>query len=88
MHGGDFLVQVLRAHGVQHLFTLCGGHISPILTSANRCGIRVVDVRDEATAVFAAWVDALVHCFSLLFFFDFSAASSDLTLSCSSSSSL
>ncbi len=54
MHGGDFLVQVLQAHGVQNLFTLCGGHISPILTSANRCGIRVVDVRDEATAVFAA----------------------------------
>jgi acetolactate synthase-1/2/3 large subunit len=54
MHGGDLVVQVLQAHGVQHLFTLCGGHISPILTSANRCGIRVVDVRDEATAVFAA----------------------------------
>ncbi len=36
------------------LFTLCGGHISPILTAAKARGIRVVDVRDEATAVFAA----------------------------------
>lgn len=39
---------------MQQLFTLCGGHISPILASANNCGIRIVDVRNEATAVFAA----------------------------------
>ena len=37
-----------------HLFTLCGGHISPILTGAQARGIRVVDVRDEGNAVFAA----------------------------------
>ena len=36
------------------LFTLCGGHISPILSAAKARGIRIVDVRDEATAVFAA----------------------------------
>jgi len=36
------------------LFTLCGGHISPILTAAKARHIRVVDTRDEATAVFAA----------------------------------
>jgi len=40
--------------GVRHLFTLCGGHISPILVSAKRRGLRVIDVRDEANAVFAA----------------------------------
>jgi acetolactate synthase-1/2/3 large subunit len=45
---------VLRAQGVDHLFTLCGGHISPILVAAKRLGIRVVDTRHEATAVFAA----------------------------------
>ncbi len=54
MHGGDHLSQVLQRQGVRHLFTLCGGHISPILTGAKHCGIRVIDVRDEATAVFAA----------------------------------
>jgi len=54
MHGGDCLSQVLREQGVTHLFTLCGGHISPILTSAKHRGIRIIDVRDEATAVFAA----------------------------------
>jgi acetolactate synthase-1/2/3 large subunit len=48
------VADVLRAHGVRSLFTLCGGHISPILSAAKARGIRVVDVRDEATAVFAA----------------------------------
>src|SRR5512140_122087 len=53
-HGGDRVAEVLRVHGVRSLFTLCGGHISPILSAAKARGIRVVDVRDEATAVFAA----------------------------------
>ena len=54
MHGGDLVASVLQAHGVPWLFTLCGGHISPILSAAKARGIRVVDVRDEVTAVFAA----------------------------------
>ena len=53
-HGGDRVAEALRAHGVRSLFTLCGGHISPILAAAKARGIRIVDVRDEATAVFAA----------------------------------
>ncbi len=53
-HGGDRIADALRVHGVPVLFTLCGGHISPILAAAKARGIRVVDVRDEATAVFAA----------------------------------
>jgi acetolactate synthase-1/2/3 large subunit len=53
-HGGDRVAEALQAHGVQRLFTLCGGHISPILAAAKARGIRVVDVRDEVTAVFAA----------------------------------
>jgi acetolactate synthase-1/2/3 large subunit len=53
-HGGDLIAEVLAKHGVTHLFTLCGGHISPILTGAQSKGIRVVDTRDEANAVFAA----------------------------------
>ena len=54
MNGGERIAAVLRAHGVPVLFTLCGGHISPILAAAKARHIRVVDVRDEATAVFAA----------------------------------
>jgi acetolactate synthase-1/2/3 large subunit len=54
MHGGDRIAAVLESQGVRFLFTLCGGHISPILTGAKARGLRVVDVRHEATAVFAA----------------------------------
>jgi len=53
-NGGDRVAEVLARQGVRTLFTLCGGHISPILVSAKRRGLRIVDVRDEATAVFAA----------------------------------
>src|SRR5580765_4401764 len=53
-HGGDIIADVLARHGVTHLFCLCGGHISPILTGAQSKGLRVVDVRDEVNAVFAA----------------------------------
>jgi thiamine pyrophosphate-dependent acetolactate synthase large subunit-like protein len=54
MDGGDLIASVLEAQGTQFLFTLCGGHISPILVGCKRRGIRVVDTRHEATAVFAA----------------------------------
>ena len=53
-HGGDRGAEALRAHGVPVLLTLCGGHISPLLTAAKAPGIRGVDGRHEATAVFAA----------------------------------
>jgi acetolactate synthase-1/2/3 large subunit len=52
--GGHIIAEQLQQRGVEHIFTLCGGHISPILVGANKLGIHVVDVRDEASAVFAA----------------------------------
>src|SRR5262249_51695700 len=52
--GGNRVAEVLDKQGVRFLFTLCGGHISPILVSAKARGLRVVDVRHEANAVFAA----------------------------------
>ena len=54
MNGGQLIAEVLERQGVRFLFTLCGGHISPILAGCKQRGIRVVDVRDEANAVFAA----------------------------------
>ena len=54
MNGGELVAEVLARHGVRFLFTLCGGHISPILVAAQRRGIRVMDVRHEASAAFAA----------------------------------
>ncbi len=53
-HGGNSIAEVLSRHNVKWIFTLCGGHISPILTGCNELGIRVIDVRHESTAVFAA----------------------------------
>ncbi len=53
-HGGSRVAAALEAHGVRLLFTLCGGHISPILTGAKALGIRIADTRGEAAAVFAA----------------------------------
>jgi len=53
-HGGSIVAETLVQHDVKFIFTLCGGHISPILVACKEKGIRVVDVRHEATAVFAA----------------------------------
>ena len=52
--GGAIIGRILASRGVKQLFTLCGGHISPILVGAEANGIKVVDVRDEVSAVFAA----------------------------------
>ena len=53
-HGGDLIADVLKRWGVPYVFTLCGGHISPILVGAQTRGIKVIDCRDEKNAVFAA----------------------------------
>lgn len=53
-HGGDVIAQVLKRWNVPYIFTLCGGHISPILVGAKDVGIRIIDCRDEKNAVFAA----------------------------------
>ncbi len=52
--GGAIIGKLLASRGVRQLFTLCGGHISPILVGAEANGIQVVDVREEVNAVFAA----------------------------------
>ncbi|KAG1652761.1 Acetolactate synthase-like protein [Nymphon striatum] len=53
-HGGELVAEVLKLHKIKYLFTLVGGHISPILAGAEKIGIRVVDTRHEVTSVFAA----------------------------------
>jgi acetolactate synthase-1/2/3 large subunit len=59
-NGGERIADVLVRQGVRHLFTLCGGHISPILVGCCARGIRIVDVRHEATAVHAADASARI----------------------------
>ncbi len=53
-HGGDLIASVLKRWNIPYVFTLCGGHISPILVGAKDRGLRVIDCRDEKNAVFAA----------------------------------
>ncbi|KRZ06933.1 Acetolactate synthase-like protein, partial [Trichinella zimbabwensis] len=48
------VLQKCQEHNVNFVFTLCGGHISPILAACENLNIRIIDTRHEATAVFAA----------------------------------
>jgi len=54
MDGGTRVAEILKRQGVKFIFTLIGGHISPILVAAKKAGIRVIDTRHEVNAVFAA----------------------------------
>jgi acetolactate synthase I/II/III large subunit len=53
-HGGRLIAETLAAEGVDALFTLTGGHISPIYDGCKDVGIRVIDVRHEQAAAHAA----------------------------------
>ena len=55
-HGGVLALAAARRYGVSALFTLSGGHIFPLYDAAAKGGqpLRLVDVRHEQTAVFAA----------------------------------
>ena len=54
VHGGRLVAKAIKAEGVDHVFTLCGGHIQNIYDGCLDEGIRVVDVRHEQTAGHAA----------------------------------
>ena len=55
-HGGAHAVAAARRHGVATMFTLSGGHVFPLYDGAVTADppMRIVDVRHEQTAVFAA----------------------------------
>jgi acetolactate synthase-1/2/3 large subunit len=55
-HGGNHVVEVAQAHGVNVMFTLSGGHVFPLYDAAVKgpAPMRLIDVRHEQTAVFAA----------------------------------
>jgi len=56
VHAGKLAVEVARAHGVQTMFTLSGAHVFPMYDGAVTADppMRLVDVRHEQTATFAA----------------------------------
>ncbi|TQS44191.1 acetolactate synthase [Cryptosporangium phraense] len=53
-HGGELALAALRARGVEAMFTLSGGHVFPLYDAAHTTGFRLIDVRHEQSAVFAA----------------------------------
>ena len=55
-HGGTLALAAARAHGVATMFTLSGGHVFPLYDAATRAEppMRLIDVRHEQSAVFAA----------------------------------
>ena len=55
-HGGAHALAAARRYGVTTLFTLSGGHVFPLYDAAVKTDppLRLVDVRHEQTAVFAA----------------------------------
>ncbi|WFS11896.1 acetolactate synthase [Rhodococcus aetherivorans] len=55
-HGGDHAAAVARSHGVETMFTLSGAHVFPLYDAAvkGEARMRLIDVRHEQTAVFAA----------------------------------
>lgn len=64
MHGGTQAIDAALLHGSRHLFTLSGAHIFPLYDAAvggaatvhaqGEGPMRIIDVRHEQTAVFAA----------------------------------
>jgi len=55
-HAGQHAVAVARAHGVETMYTLSGAHVFPMYDGAVTADppMRILDVRHEQTAAFAA----------------------------------
>ncbi len=55
-HSGELAVAVARAHGVETMYTLSGAHVFPMYDGAVKAEppMRLLDVRHEQTAAFAA----------------------------------
>ncbi|HUC01189.1 MAG TPA: acetolactate synthase [Solirubrobacterales bacterium] len=53
-HGGRIVARTLKSRGVDTLFTLSGGHLFSVYDGCKEEGIRILDVRHEQTAAFAA----------------------------------
>ncbi len=55
-HAGELAIAVAQAHGVDTLFTLSGAHVFPLYDGAVKADepVRLLDVRHEQTAAFAA----------------------------------
>ena len=53
-HIGLEVGKFFKEKNISKVFTLCGGHISPILVGCEKENIDIIQVRDEVSSVFAA----------------------------------
>ncbi|MGI9018251.1 MAG: acetolactate synthase [Euzebya sp.] len=51
---GALAMHALKAAGIEHLFTLSGGHIFPLYDGCRQTGVTLWDFRHEQSATFAA----------------------------------
>ena len=51
---GHMAIRALRTAGIEHLFTLSGGHLFPLYDGCRHEGVRIIDTRHEQAATFAA----------------------------------
>ncbi len=54
VHAGRLIARLLKASGIDTMFTLSGGHLFSIYDGCRSEGIRLIDTRHEQTAAFAA----------------------------------
>jgi acetolactate synthase I/II/III large subunit len=51
---GHLAMRALKRAGINHLFTLSGGHLFPLYDGCRKEDVRLIDTRHEQTATFAA----------------------------------
>lgn len=54
LSSGHLAIRALKGAGIEHLFTLSGGHLFPLYDGCRHEGVRIIDTRHEQAAVFAA----------------------------------
>lgn len=54
VHGGQLVADALKREGVEHIFSLSGGHINPVYEACSQVGIKVIETRHEQAAAHMA----------------------------------
>src|SRR5215475_1315146 len=59
--GGQIVVRTLRNLGAQRIFSVSGNQILPIYDAAGACGLRIIHMRHESAAAYAAAASAEIE---------------------------
>lgn len=58
LSGGALVAQALRELGVEHIYSVSGNQILPIYDAAGELGLRIIHMRHESAAAYAALAEA------------------------------